>query len=43
MEIYEQSRHGKEEAEGKETVKYRALVLGENVNMRLIVLGTMVQ
>lgn len=39
----EQSKHGKENLEGMEAVYYRKLSADENVDMRLIVLGKMVQ
>lgn len=42
IDIYEQSRHGKEEMEGQEVVSYRQLNQWESVDMRLVVLGKMI-
>jgi hypothetical protein len=42
IDIYEQSRHGKEEMGGQEFVSYRQLESEESVDMRLVILGKMI-
>jgi hypothetical protein len=42
IEVYEQSRHGKEEMGGQEVVSYRPLDSEESVDMRLVILGRMI-
>jgi hypothetical protein len=43
IDIYEQSRHGKEAIDGQEVVSYRKLSTVESVDMRLVVLGKMIE